>query len=110
MHLDGVYLRPHSSPKELYLDLSKIFNRNPHSQLLTKLPDYGVNNIKATWVKAYLSNRKQFVEFKAARSDIVCNFFCYTNYITGLLENSVTPRLFVNDCMLYLTFLVRRFR
>lgn len=97
------------------LDLSKAFDRVSHSQLLTKLFNYGVHNNMVKWVKAYLSNRKQFVEFKGARSEMLpvtsgvpqgsvlspVLFLCYINDIAEGLEKSVTLRLFADDCLMY---------
>ena len=47
----------------IYLDLSKAFDRVPHKRLLRKLWGYGIRGNTRSWIKDFLSNRKQQVNF-----------------------------------------------
>ena len=42
-------------------DFSKAFDKVPHQELLYKLSNYGIKNVALTWLKSFLSNRKQRV-------------------------------------------------
>ena len=43
----------------------------PPPRLLYKLSNYGINNVTLTWLKRFLSNRKQWVVLEGAMSDQV---------------------------------------
>ena len=45
----------------LLIDFSKAFDMVDHAVLLRKLHHYGIRGPALTWLKSYLSNRKQFV-------------------------------------------------
>ena len=50
------------------LDLSKAFDSLAHNLILRKLDEMGLNETATTWVKSYLTNRKQMVKFGRLKS------------------------------------------
>ena len=52
----------------IFLDLSKEFYTVNHNILLKKLYFYGIRRKCHTWIKYYLSNRKQIVKYNNIRS------------------------------------------
>ena len=52
----------------VFVDLSKAFDTLDHNILLQKLSNLGVRGIANQWFKSYLSNRRQFLEFKTFKS------------------------------------------
>ncbi len=67
-----------------------------HDTLLSKMWSYGIRGIAHSWLKSYLSNRKQYIQLdqhKSQRQDI----------IVGLSQGSILgPKLFllfINDLL-----------
>ena len=52
----------------ILLDFAKAFDKVPHSRLMYKLDYYGVRGQTNTWIKAFLSNRKQQVLLEGTHS------------------------------------------
>ena len=51
-----------------YLDFSKAFDRVPHQRLLSKLKAHGITGPILTWIKSWLSGRKQKVVLNGSSS------------------------------------------
>ena len=52
----------------ILLDFSKAFDSVPHQRLLLKLDYYGIRGNLLLWIKAFLSNRSQFVSINGTQS------------------------------------------
>ena len=76
-------------PIAIFLDLSKAFDTIDHDILLHKLRYYGISGTSLEWFKSYLSNRRQFVQFKNSTSS-------QSMLTTGVPQGSILgPLLFI---------------
>ena len=72
----------------ILLDFEKAFDKVPQSRLLNKLDFYGVRrNVNINWIKAFLSNRKQQVILKGAKSS-------QQDVLSGVPQGTVLGPLF----------------
>ena len=97
----------------ILLDFSKAFDSVPHQRLLLKLDYYGISGNLLLWIKAFLSNRSQFVSINGTQSSpkpVLSGvpqgsilgpvlFLLYINDITNCINANL--RLFADDCILY---------
>ena len=98
----------------IVMDFSKAFDKVPHQELLYKLSNYGINIVTLSWLKGFLSNRKQRVVLEGVMSDQVpvssgvpqgsvlgpILFLAYINDLPQYVKSKV--RLFADDTVTYL--------
>ena len=73
----------------IFIDLKKAFDTIDHTILLDKLYHYGIRGISNDWVKSYLKNITQFVQYDVAISD--CE-----EKVCGVPQGSILgPKLFI---------------
>ena len=78
-----------NTPLNIFIDLSKTFDTLDHKILLNKLNHYGFSGPALNIMKSYLTDRKQYVEFKSIVST-------QSRIITGVPQGSILgPLLFI---------------
>ena len=67
-HKIGEFLDKGCQTDVIYLDFSKAFDSVPHSLLIHKLKTFGFNGDLLSWLKSYLTGRRQQVVIEGAES------------------------------------------
>ncbi len=97
-----------------YADVSKAFDRLPHSKILESFGAYRIEGNLLSWLKAFLSNRTQCVVYNGCQSNEVAAtsgipqgsvlgpvcFLAVINRLPKVIKHS-TVKLFADDCKLY---------
>ena len=95
------------------LDFSKVFDKVPHSRLMSKLNYYDIRSRTHNWVESFLNDRQQCVVLDGCSSSTVSVlsgvpqdtvlgptlFLIFINDLPEYVSSSV--RLFADDCVLY---------
>ena len=101
----------------VFIGLSKAFDTVGHSILLKKLELYGVTDLNHSWVKNYLSIRKQFIQINNEKNTELETITCdvpqgsilgpllFLLYVNDLKNASylLDPIMFADDTNLFLT-------
>lgn len=97
------------------IDFSKAFDKVTHTKLVQKLFDAKVDESLISWIKAYLSNRLQYVDIEGSSSALLpvtsgvpqgsvlgpTLFLVYINDLAKDIDKSIEVRLFADDCLIY---------
>ncbi len=74
----------------LFLDFTKAFDKVPKERLLEKLRAHGVRGDILTWIRAWLTGRRQRVVLNGESSD-------WEDVLSGVLQGSVLGTVFIDD-------------
>ena len=99
----------------IYFDYQKAFDTVPHERLLYKLSQYGIDAKIISWIRSFLTGRKQrvFVNGSSSHwSDVISGipqgsvlgpllFVLYVNDIPNLLSEGTSILMFADDTKLY---------
>ncbi len=97
-----------------FADVSKAFDKLPHSKILESLEAYRIEGLLLNWLKAFLSNRMQSVVYNSCQSQRVAVtsgvpqgsvlgplcFLAVINRLPNVIK-SATIKLSADDCKLY---------
>jgi hypothetical protein len=97
----------------VFLDFSKAFDKVPHKRLMIKLYNYGIRGKTARWIKAFISERDQYVSVGGTHSEATrvlsgvpqgtvlgpTLFLLFINDIAKEIQSSI--RLFADDSVIY---------
>ena len=99
----------------VFIDLSKAFDTVDHSILIKKLQIYGVLGSNISWIRSYLSNRKQFIQISPTEKTDFQTVKCgvpqgsilgpllFLIYVNDLQQSSklLNPIMFADDTNLF---------
>jgi hypothetical protein len=100
---------------DIFLDLSKAFDKVPHNLLLKKLENSGIGGPLLAWFRSYLIDRQQRVLLHGVCSDWLpitsgvqqssilgpLLFLIYCNNVQNYIQANSTLALFADDSKLY---------
>ncbi len=90
----------------VYLDFQKAFHKVPHSKLMFKVKQVGINLNVYNWIKNCISNRKQRIVINGTASD-------WASVTSGVLQGSVLGPvlliIYINDVDVGLNSFVSKF-
>ena len=55
----------------VFIDLQEAFDTVEHSILLKKLPYYGIHGAELKWIKSFLKERRQFVQYDGKSLEVL---------------------------------------